>query len=236
MKGFVASSLLTVAAANNVFNAEFNRCMDIKTLCIDDTDTPGCQRQDPHTAGANLQLWDCENSDNQNFQIVNGRLRNTATGLCLDVPVMCLDGTDTPGCETQHVGDVQVASNVKLWTCREDDAAGISSTSFGSQKWDLLKDGSIKNEGTGLCLTADGGKYYNSGRNLFLDTCGLPGQTFDYVWKAAPAVNAYSSVQVVHPGYIVGSLGFIVAAVALIATRRRTPVVNEVESVALNGE
>jgi hypothetical protein len=280
MQGFVVCSVLTVAAANNLFNAEFNRCMDIKILCMDNTDTPGCERQDPHTLrkGANLQLWDCHDDENQNFEILGGRLRNTVTGHCLDIKAMCLDGSDTPGCERQSVADLKVDANIQLWDCRTDDAAGMDSNSYGNQKWDFLQDGTIRNEGCGLCLTAGGGKTDTSGRNLHVHECGQSGQIFDFergsiaeqaastggqqvvavgqsgVTVTVPQgatviqggggvheggahgiVNGYSSVQVVHPGYVVGALGLVVAAVALFAARN-TPVSNEVQSVALISE
>jgi len=186
MKGLVASSLFTVGAANILWNAEYNRSVDIKIMCVDGTDTPGCDRQEPEslTKGANLQLWDCQNDANQNFEIVGGRLRNTLTGLCLDIKSMCLDGSDTAGCERQSVSNLTVDANVQLWTCRSDDAAGRNSSSYGNQKWDFLSDGTIKNVATGLCLTAGGGKTETSGRNLHVHTCvaapGSPAQIFDF--------------------------------------------------------
>jgi hypothetical protein len=242
MKGCVASSLFTVAAAHNLFNAKLNGCMDIERQCVDGTNRPDCQLQDTHTdnlQGANLKLWDCANWDSQVFEIYGGRLRNVETGLCLDI-------------------DLKVDSHVQLWSCHSSDR-------YGDQTWDFMDDGRVKNVGSGLCLTAE------SGHSLYVHTCGSPLQYFDFVdapyqadvphqtdapaqvapgqpmavtvtvgQGSAPAqvdvVQGYSSVQVIHPGYIVGSLGFIVAAVALIATRMRTPVLKEVESVALISE
>jgi hypothetical protein len=181
MKGLIATSVLGLTAANNLHNNAFGRCMDIKLHCLDGTDTAGCQRETTIEKGDNVQLWDCHGKKSQNFELVDGRLRNQGSGLCLDIKAMCLDGTDTPGCDRQSVSDLKVDANIQLWTCRSDDEAGQSSDSYGNQKWVFSSDGTVKNVGSGLCLTAGGGKTETSGRNLHVHTCvASPGQIFEF--------------------------------------------------------
>jgi len=129
--------------------------LDIKAPCEDGSDTKGCKRKAASelTAGANLQMWTCHGKDNQKFEIIDGRLHNTLTGLCVDIKAECEGGGDKAGCKRQSLDDIKDEANIQLWTCRKDDAKGFASSSYGNQKFDLLKSGTFSNSRTGFCLT-----------------------------------------------------------------------------------
>jgi len=188
VKLFIAATVFRLGAAN-LANEAHQGCLDIKTLCKDGSDTAGCKRQAPSELkkGANLQMWACHGKDNQKFEIFDGRLRNVATGLCVDIKAECKDGTDTKGCKRQTLDDIQDEANVQLWTCREDNAEGFKSASYGNQKFDLMKTGTLNNSRTGFCLTAHVGEGKGTnGANVHINKCGAVDSAGDQIfyWKA----------------------------------------------------
>jgi len=189
-KLFVAATVLGLGAAN-VANERHKMCLDIKAPCEDGSDTKGCKRvaASKLTKGANLQMWECHGKDNQKFEIIDGRLHNTLTGLCVDIKALCEDGTDTAKCKRQSLDDIKDEANVQLWTCRKDNKEGFASPSYGNQKFDLMKDGTFSNSRTGFCLTAHKGEGdETNGANVHINKCGsMPaGKEGDQVffWKA----------------------------------------------------
>jgi len=155
MKLFIAASMFGLGAAN-IAAPSHKKCLDIKAPCKSGKEEKGCDRVAPKDIekGANLQMWDCHDEANQVFELIDGRLHNELTGLCIDIQAPCADGSKTPGCKRQALKDIKDEANVQLWTCRKDDAAGFASSSYGNQKFDLMKDGTMRNEATNFCLTA----------------------------------------------------------------------------------
>lgn len=192
MKLFIAATVFGLGAAN-VANERLKMCLDIKAPCTDGSDKKGCERVKGKDLkkGANLQMWECHGKDNQKFEIIDGRLHNTLTGLCVDIKAMCTNGKDEPGCKRQSLDDIKDEANVQLWTCRKDDKEGFASASYGNQKFDLMKDGSFSNSRTGFCLTAHKGEGdETNGANVHINKCGAmngegehPGDQL-YYWKA----------------------------------------------------
>jgi len=192
MKWFIAASIFGLGVAN-VANERHKKCLDIKASCEDGSDTKGCKRKAASelTAGANLQMWTCHGKDNQKFEIIDGRLHNTLTGLCVDIKAECEGGGDKAGCKRQSLDDIKDEANIQLWTCRKDDAKGFASSSYGNQKFDLLKSGTFSNNRTGFCLTAHKGDVDDTnGANVHINKCGAmtganedPADQFFY-WKA----------------------------------------------------
>jgi len=173
-----ALSLLGYVAADFQFlgaGPAKDQCLDIKAPCKDGEERAKCPRKEGKEleAGTNLQMWDCHGEDNQAFEFVNGRIRNVPTGLCIDIKAMCKDGSDKAGCERESVEDMKAKPeiNVQLWTCREDNAKGFASKSYGNQKFDFKLDGTLKNELTGFCLTAHEDKMGTNGVNVEVHKC-----------------------------------------------------------------
>jgi len=155
MKLFIAASVFGLGAAN-IAAPSHKKCLDIKAPCKNGKEEKDCERVAAKdiTKGANLQMWDCHDEDNQVFELIDGRLHNTLTGLCVDIQAPCADGSKTPGCKRQALKDIKDETNIQLWTCRKDNAAGFASSSYGNQKFDLMQDGTFRNEATNFCLTA----------------------------------------------------------------------------------
>jgi len=188
MKLFIATTVFGLGAAN-LANPRHQKCLDIKAPCVDGSDSAGCDRKAASEleAGANLQMWECHGKDNQKFEIFDGRLRNVATNLCVDIKALCKDGTDTAGCKRQSLDAIQDEANVQLWTCRKDDAKGFASASYGNQKFDLMKTGVLNNSRTTFCLTAHVGEGdATNGANVHINKCGAVDQAGDQIffWKA----------------------------------------------------
>lgn len=192
MKLFVAATVFGLGAAN-VANERLKMCLDIKAPCKDGSDKAGCERVAGKDLkkGANLQMWECHGKDNQKFEIIDGRLHNTLTGLCVDIKALCTNGKDEAGCKRQSLDDIKDEANVQLWTCRKDDKAGFASASYGNQKFDLMKDGTFSNSRTGFCLTSHKGESdETNGANVHINKCGAmdgPGEDPAdqvYYWKA----------------------------------------------------
>lgn len=192
MRALVASVVLGLGAAN-VANERLKNCLDIKAPCEDGSDTAGCKRKKASelTKGANLQMWECHGKENQQFEIIDGRLHNTLTGLCVDIKAMCEDGSDKAGCKRQSLDAIKDEANVQLWTCRKDDAKGFESPSYGNQKFNLMKNGTFANEKTSFCLTAHKGDGDDTnGANVHINKCGaMTGAGEDpkdqvFYWKA----------------------------------------------------
>jgi len=178
---------------------------------------------------------------NQLFELMNGRWHNTLTGLCIDIQANCADGSNHAGCKRQALEDIKEHANVQLWTCREDNAEGFKSSSYGNQKFDLMNDGTIKNEATNLCLTVDETKKdAANGANVKVATCKKdPNQLFvfrseidaekaftrlvevqDATQLRAPTANGSPAA---FAAMAVGACASVVlAAVAFIRSRRST--------------
>lgn len=190
MKLFIAASLLGLGAAN-IANIAEKACLDIKAMCKDGSDKKGCERRKAEdlTKGANLQMWQCHNEDNQQFELIDGRLHNTLTKLCIDIKANCVDKKGMPveektGCQRQALKDIKEDANVQLWTCRKDDAAGKASRSYGNQKFDLMKDGTFRNEATNLCLTVDKSKKDKvNGANVKVEKCKEGNDDQSFIFK-----------------------------------------------------
>lgn len=200
MKLFIAATVFGLGAAN-IANEGQKMCLDIKTMCIDGSDKAGCKRQAAKdlTKGANLQMWKCNDKENQKFEIIDGRLHNTLTGLCVDIKAECADGSNEPKCKRQSLDDIKDEANVQLWTCRKDDPEGFNSSSYGNQKFDLMKDGSFSNSRTGFCLTAHKGEGdATNGANVHINKCGkMDGPGEDpadqvFYWKAVVEANDFT--------------------------------------------
>jgi len=177
---FCALSLLSYAAADFKFigtgpGPENDECIDVKAPCKDGNERANCARKEGKELkkGTNIQMWKCHGEDNQAFEFVNGRIRNSPTGLCIDIKAMCKDGSDKAGCERESVEDIKKkdSANVQLWTCREDTEEGMKSKSYGNQKFDFTLAGTLKNELTGFCLTAHEGKTATNGTNVEVHKC-----------------------------------------------------------------
>jgi hypothetical protein len=241
MKLVIAAAVFGLGAAN-IVSPEHKTCLDIKALCKDGSDKAGCERQGPNDLkkGANLQMWKCHDKKNQLFELMNGRWHNTLTGLCIDIQANCADGSNHAGCKRQALEDIKEHANVQLWTCREDNAEGFKSSSYGNQKFDLMNDGTIKNEATNLCLTVDESKKDEAnGANVKVATCkGDPNQLFvfrseidsakitrlvevqDVTQLRAPTANGSPAA---FAAMAVGACASVVlAAVAFIRSRRST--------------
>lgn len=197
MQRLVAAALFGLTTANNIVSPATKKCLDIKAMCKDCDETvdaddeekgcdrAGCDREEPEDLkrGARLHMWTCHNDENQNFEIIGGRIKNKAAGrtaehaeLCIDIKALCEDGTDTPGCTRQSVDDMTEEAEIQLWTCRGDDEKGRSSSSYGNQKWDILGNGYFQNELTGLCLVAhhddaESGADATNGAKVHVHTC-----------------------------------------------------------------
>jgi hypothetical protein len=100
--------------------------------------------------GAKLQMLRCNGQKNQEFEFMsNGRLRNQATNLCIDIRAPCKDHFRTP-CERVSVTQIKHKAKLQLYTCHRD--RGVLSNSYGNQKWNLHRS-FLKNKDSGLCLT-----------------------------------------------------------------------------------
>merc|ERR1719195_1132523 len=123
-------------------------------MCADGSDKKGCEREKSKDLkkGAGLHMWPCHNDENQNFEIIAGRIKNKAAGraaehaeLCIDIKAKCKNGKEEDGCERQSVKELKEDAEIQLWTCRNDKAdEGQKSNSYGNQKWDLLGNGYFK--------------------------------------------------------------------------------------------
>eukprot|EP00419_Tripos_fusus_P055815 CAMPEP_0172797902 /NCGR_PEP_ID=MMETSP1075-20121228/735_1 /TAXON_ID=2916 /ORGANISM="Ceratium fusus, Strain PA161109" /LENGTH=250 /DNA_ID=CAMNT_0013635231 /DNA_START=63 /DNA_END=815 /DNA_ORIENTATION=+ len=243
MKLVIAAAVFGLGAAN-IANPEHKTCLDIKAMCKDGSDKAGCERQEAKDLkkGANLQMWNCHDKKNQLFELKNGRWHNTLTGLCIDIKADCVDGKEKAGCKRQALEDIKDDANVQLWTCREDNEKGFASSSYGNQKFDLMNDGTIRNEATNLCLTVDESKKEKAnGANVKVATCKTddPNQLFifrseidatkpftrlvevqDATQLRAPTANGSPAA---FAALAVGACASVVlAAVAFIRSRRST--------------
>merc|ERR1712241_1617119 len=94
----------------------------------------------------------------------------------MGIKAECASGKEEAGCKRQKLGDIKDEANVQLYTCRKDDAAGFASSSYGNQKFDLMKDGTFRNEATNFCLTAHkvgtNGADETNGANVHVNKCG----------------------------------------------------------------
>jgi len=173
MKFMIAAAVFGLGAAN-IASPKHKTCLDIKAPCKDGSDKAGCKRKEAKDIkkGANLQMWKCHGEDNQLFELINGRWHNTLTSLCIDIKADCVGGEEKPGCKRQKLKDIKEKANVQLWTCRKDDEEGFKSNSYGNQKFDLMNDGTIRNEATNFCLTVDAEKKDEAnGENVRVEKC-----------------------------------------------------------------
>lgn len=123
-------SLLGLASGNFV-SPGLNKCMDIERTLKSDKKTRNTieemqeiMKKDP-TAIINVQLYDCHELRNQNFEIIEGQIKSQAVGWCLE-----------PGRK------IESALNLRLGEC----------TGAKNQTWDFTGYGYVKNAETGTCL------------------------------------------------------------------------------------
>lgn len=157
----------------NVMNPANGKCLDLHAPCEDGTETPGCKRKHGKELekGTNLQTWDCHGEPNQEFELAgHGRLKNPATGLCIDILAPCQDGSDDPHCARMAVKDLKEEQNIQMWTCHDEDEH--VSNSLGNQMWTMTEKGELKNTGSGLCLVTIDDPDNGTATNVEVNTCG----------------------------------------------------------------
>lgn len=204
MKLIIAAAMFGFGAAN-IASPEHKTCLDIKALCKDGSDKAGCKRQEAKDIekGANLQMWKCHDKKNQLFELINGRWHNTLTGLCIDIKADCVDGKEKAGCKRQALKDIKEKANVQLWTCRKDDEEGFKSNSYGNQKFDLMNDGTIRNEATNFCLTVLEAEKKDeaNGANVRVEKCRNNDKNQIFVFRSeADAAKAFTRLVEVQDG------------------------------------
>jgi hypothetical protein len=136
----------------NLVNRQSRKCLDVVAPCQDGTLEGNCDRVATGSLkkGSHLQLYRCNGEKSQEFEFMsNGRLRNQATDLCIDIRAPCKDHFRTP-CERVPVTEIKHKAKLQLYTCHTD--IGVLSNSYGNQKWNFNRS-VLLNKDSGLCLT-----------------------------------------------------------------------------------
>lgn len=175
---FVALSLLAVASGNFV-SPGLKKCMDIQRTLQKDNKTRNTieemqeQMKTDDKAIINVQLYDCHEGRNQNFEIIGGQIKSQAVGWCLE-----------------SGRKIESALNLRLGKC----------TDAKNQQWDFTGYGYVKNVETGTCLDVQAEKKDDGKRetwdeikehktvNMQLYDCHDPTKTerVNQLWEWAP--------------------------------------------------
>jgi hypothetical protein len=130
--------------------------------CIDAKGAPGA------VPGTKLQIHDCERNgrtsngaaSDQYWELTNGFLRNTLSGLCIDVP-------GQPG--SKNGLDLQLAN------CEFNGRSPNGQPT--DQKWFLRQDGAIVNQQSMKCIDVSGAPGIKNGSPVQLWDCESSGRT-----------------------------------------------------------
>jgi hypothetical protein len=174
-------------AASNFVSPGLEKCMDIERTLKEDGKTRNtieemqAEMKKDDSAIINVQLYQCHEQRNQNFEIIGGAIKSQAVGWCLE------SGRKIEG-----------AVNVRLANC----------TGADNQQWDFTGYGYVKNKKTGTCLDVQAQKKADGKRekwddikkhktvNLQLYDCHKPDTTrVNQLWEWAPVKGDKVGVQ-----------------------------------------
>lgn len=174
--------------AGNFVSPGLEKCMDIeRTLKKDGKERNTIeemqeQMKDDKDMIINVQLYDCHEGRNQNFEIIDGTIKSQAVGWCLESGKA-----------------IEKAVNVRLAECNGKD----------NQAWDFTGYGYVKNKETKTCLDVQAAKKDDGSReswdeikehktvNLQLYDCHDPEKTerVNQLWEWAPVKGDKIGVQ-----------------------------------------
>lgn len=196
----IALSLcLGSAAGMTLVSRQSGKCLDLFAPCADGTARQGCQSPPKDmTKGVELQLLPCSGEESQEFEFLkSGRIRNSLTGLCLDIAAPCEDHLRTP-CERLPVTQLKAQANIQLYICHED--TGVLSNSYGNQKW-RFQQGELQNVESDLCMAPKQepkqveGQKLEEMANVWAETCANnENQKFDWLESSRKLVVTKFSV------------------------------------------
>jgi len=196
----IALSLyLGSAAGMTLVNRKSGKCLDLSAPCADGTAREGCQNPPKDmTKGINLQLLRCTGKENQEFEFTkSGRIRNSLTGVCLDIAAPCKDHLRSP-CERVPVTQLKAQAKIHLFACHKD--TGVLSNSYGNQKW-RFQLGVLQNVESDLCLApkqepkGPEGQKPEEMANVWADTCVRDeSQKFDWLGSSTQLLVTKLSV------------------------------------------
>lgn len=150
---FVAGSVKAETPGKLIVNQLSGKCLDV----------PGISNR---TAGTPLQLYDCEVSgfevngkESDQFWMIDakGRIRNTLSGMCIDIA-----GTEND-------------SLIQIEACDESNPA---------QVWVFQENGFIENEATGKCINVAGVSATATNTPLQLSECEVGNPQTDQRWRS----------------------------------------------------
>lgn len=158
----ILAAVLAISFAGSA-RAEDRGKLIINELSGKCLDVPGISNMTP---GTPLQLYDCETSgfevngkESDQFWLVDqkGRIRNTLSGMCIDIA-----GTEND-------------SLIQVEACDESNAA---------QVWIFHENGFIENEATGKCINVAGMPGKETNTPLLLSECEVGNSQTDQRWRA----------------------------------------------------